>query len=390
MKKILVLNHFPTALPPTSGGTLRYFHIYENLSRFYDVTLLSQTFGNKGGLFHYSSSFREYKVAKDHFYNKIVQDLQHNELTYEFALIIQTELAKHPTLFKNHFKSLYPSSDVVIHESPFLLNYDSYIRKDHKPRVYNSHNHEFMLAEQIWKNKEARSYLPAVFDLEKNLVNNADLVFSTSAIEKKLFAAKYNVDPSKIKLAPNGIHPDGWLPRKEGANKKTLAFFIGADYPPNVEAVGYIVDHLADCCPEMDFLIAGGCCSPFSNAPCKPNVRLLGRVRHKQKIKLLAEADIAINPMFTGAGVNLKTLEYLSAGIPLFSTHCGVRGLELIDKKHYIHAEKKDFASKLNHHAGDHILLRKVAARGQNFVNEHYSWRSIVHRMKGEIDKLLF
>lgn len=390
MKKLLVVNHFPTVLPPTSGGTLRYYHIYEELSHYYDVTLLSQTFGHKGGLFQYSSTFREYKVPKDNFYNKAVIELQHNELTYEFALIIQTKLSNHPTLFKKQFEFLYPSCDLIIHESPFLLSYDSQIGKDHKPRVYNSHNHEYMLADQIWKNKKARSYLPALFKMEKKLVNSAELVFSTSANERSDFIRMYKVDPAKVKIAPNGIHPEEWLPRKKGFNNKTLAFFIGADYPPNIESVGFILDHLADRCPLVNFVIAGGCCTPFLNTPSKPNVKLLGRVRHKQKIKLLAEADLAINPMFTGAGVNLKTLEYLSAGIPLLSTHCGVRGLDLMDRKHFVHAEKEDFASKLNQISADQIFLQKVAADGQNFINRHYTWRSIVQSMKGEIDKLSF
>ncbi|KZE69019.1 hypothetical protein AWM68_01765 [Fictibacillus phosphorivorans] len=390
MKKILVLNHFPTVIPPTSGGTLRYFHIYEELSKFYDVTLLSQTYGHKQGVFQYSQTFREYKVPKDpYYYNKVVQKLQHNELTYEFAMIIQTELANYPTLYKKLYDSLYPLCHLIVHESPFLVEVDSYIRKDHKPRVYNSHNHEYMLADQIWRNEKARNYLPALFKLEKKLVKCADLVFSTSETEKDHFIKMYKANPAKVKIAPNGIDPYGWLLRKEKYNQKPLAFFIGADYPPNIESVDFILHHLADKCTEINFVIAGGCCVPFSHFTTKPNVKLLGRVRNKQKIKLFSESDLAINPMFTGAGVNLKTLEYLSAGVPLFSTLCGVRGLDLTNMKHYIHTEREDFAYKLNRYSNDPNLLQKVATDGQHYINKNYSWNSIVEKMKIEIDALL-
>ncbi|MDM5317337.1 glycosyltransferase family 4 protein [Fictibacillus sp. b24] len=389
MKRLLVLNHFPTVIPPTSGGTLRYFHIYEELSKHFDITLLSQTFGHKQGVFQHSPTFREYKVPKDPYYNKVVQKLQHNELTYEFAMIIQTELSKYPTLFKKHFDTLYPSSHLIVHESPFLLGVDSYIGKDHKPRMYNSHNHEYRLAEQIWKNENARNYLPTLFDLEKKLVTGAELVFSTSENEKNHFTKMYQANPAKVKIAPNGINPYEWLPRKEEFNKKPVAFFIGADYPPNIESVDFIVHHLAERCTQINFVIAGGCCAPFSNSTAKPNIKLLGRVRHKQKIKLFSESDIAINPMFTGAGVNLKTLEYLSAGIPLFSTLCGVRGLNLTNMKHYIHTEREDFAYKLNRYPNDPNFLKKVAAQGQHYINRNYSWNSIVQNMKTEIDKLI-
>ncbi|WP_251323819.1 glycosyltransferase family 4 protein [Fictibacillus nanhaiensis] len=388
MKKLLVLNHFPTVYPPTSGGTLRYFHIYQELSSYYDITLLSQTFNHKGGIFNYSPTFREYKVEKDSFYNQVVQKLQHNELSYEFALIIQTELSKFPCLYKSLFETLYKSSDLIVHESPFLHRYDQHFGKDHKLRVYNSHNHEYKLAEQIWKNEQARHFLPVLFGMEKNLVNGADLVFSTSENERNSFITMYKPNPSKIKLAPNGIHPAAWLPRKKQSNEKPAAFFIGAEYPPNIESVDFIIQHLADRCPEINFVVGGGCCAPFANSS-KPNVKLLGRVRHKQKLRLLAEVDFAINPMFTGAGVNLKTLEFLSAGIPLFSTDCGVRGVELIHMKHYIHAEKKDFADTLNRYHRNQSLLQEISLNGQSYINEKYSWSTIAKQMNGEIQKLI-
>lgn len=388
MKRMLVLNHFPTVYPPTSGGTLRYFHIYQELSLYYDVTLLSQTFSHKGGLFTYSPTFREFKVEKDSNYHKVVQKLQHNELSYEFGLIIQTELAKYPTLLKKQFVSLYETADLIVHESPYLLQYDQYFGKDRKLRIYNSHNHEYKLAHQIWKNNLARDYLPVLFNLEKKLVRGADLVFSTSEEEKNSLITMYNPNSSKIMVAPNGIQPSEWFPRTKSSNKKPTAFFIGADYPPNIEAVDYIINHLADSCPEIQFVVAGGCCTPFANSS-KPNVRLLGRVRHKQKLRLLAEADFAINPMFTGAGVNLKTLEFLSAGLPLFSTEFGVRGLKLIPMKHYIHPEKNNFADTLKQYTTDENVLNEVSLNGQKYINNHFSWKSITKRMQVELNKLM-
>ncbi|MFE1245261.1 glycosyltransferase family 4 protein [Fictibacillus sp. NPDC058756] len=388
MKRILVLNHFPTVYPPTSGGTLRYFHIYQELSSYYDVTLLSQTFGHKGGLFTYSPTFREYKVEKDSFYHEVVGKLQHNELSYEFGLLIQTELSNYPTLLKKQFDSLYDSADLIVHESPYLLQYDQYFGKDRKLRIYNSHNHEYKLAEQIWKNNLARDYLPVLFNLEKKLVRGADLVFSTSEDESNSLITMYTPNPSKIMVAPNGIHTSERLPRIKSSNEKPTAFFIGADYPPNLESVDYIINHLADSCLEIEFVVAGGCCTPFANSS-KPNVKLLGRVRHKHKLRLLAEADLAINPMFTGAGVNLKTLEFLSAGLPLFSTEFGVRGLNLIPMKHYIHAEKNNFADTLKRYTTDKNVLHGVSLNGQKYINNHFSWKSIAKQMNFELKKLM-
>jgi glycosyltransferase involved in cell wall biosynthesis len=385
MKKILVLNHFPTVYPPTSGGTLRYFHIYKELSRYYNVTLLSQTQRNKGSFFEYSPSFTEYKVEKDPLKKQISQALQLGEDNYELELIINVELSSHATIYKKYYDSLYKTSDIIIHESPYLLRYDRYLGFDNKPRIYNSHNHEYVLANQIWKNQNAREYLPFIYELEKKLVEHSNLVFVTSEKERNSFIDMYNKDPKKVKLAPNGIDSNTSLLNKESSNKNLLALFIGANYPPNIEAVNYIIHCLADKCPDIEFLIAGGCCNPFSTV-IKPNIKLLGRVHHKQKLKLFANTDIAVNPMFTGAGVNLKTLEFLSAGIPLFSTDFGVRGLNLIDKEHYIHAEVGDFSDKINQFCKDKKFLKEMSLRSQKYINENYTWSNIAKCIYREIE----
>ncbi|MBM7691477.1 glycosyltransferase involved in cell wall biosynthesis [Peribacillus deserti] len=389
MKKILVLNHFPTIWPPTSGGTLRYFYLYKELSHYFDITLLSQSHEHKGGLFQFSPTFREYKVQKDPQYNELTIDSHSRKSSYEIELIKHFELTKQPSSYRKHFKYFYEKSDLIIHESPYLLNYDVYLGLDQKPRIYNSHNHEYTLASQIWKNEYARKYLPALNKLEKKLVTYADLVFATSEAERDDFISVYRINPKKVKLAPNGIHPKPKVRYKKKKNSRPSAFFIGAEYPPNMEAAEFIIHHLAQKCPDIDFKIAGGCCTPFSNIR-KANVTLLGRVPHNQKLRLFNEADIAVNPMFTGAGTNLKTLEFLSEGIPLFSTQHGVRGLNLIHSKHYIHADKEDFADKINRTVRDKKLLKYLSYQGQKYVYAKFSWSHIAKSIREEIQKLSF
>jgi glycosyltransferase involved in cell wall biosynthesis len=389
MKRILVLNLFPTANPPVSGGQIRCFHIYNKLSQSYDITLLSQSYRNE--TIHFSPTFREYRVQKDPRYNQVTKKLQ-NELQingpiYEFNLIKNIKLSNCPTLYKKYYDALSATSDIIIHESPYMLGYDRQLGLDGKPRIYNSHNHEFLLAKQLWKNAAVKKYLPIVYELENKLVNCADLVFATSEKERDSFIATYNLDPEKVKLAPNGINPEEWIKRHNKSNEKVKAFFIGADYPPNVEAVNYIVNELAVKCPDIDFIIAGACCSSFQKLN-KSNVKLLGKVNHKTKLKLFAKMHIAINPVLSGAGVNLKTLEFLSAGIPLFSTQFGARGLNLIDKKHYFKVDPGDFPDKINKLCHDKRQLKKISLCGQKYINDNYSWSKIAKNIKEEIDNV--
>lgn len=387
MKKILVLNIFPTAYPPSSGGTLRYYHIYNELSRYYDITLLSQS--RESRFVEYSPTFREYRIDRDPMYGTLKKELQLGHAKYERDLVVNLKLSEQSTIYKKAFDQLSIRSDLIIHESPYLLGYDRDIWADHRPRVYNSHNHEYALAREIWTNDQAKVYLPEVYTCEKKLIQLANVTFATSEMERENMIAMYGADPTKIKLAPNGIDlKDRLQNKRKKFNSKPTALFIGADFPPNLESAKYIIKRLADRCPDIQFVIAGGCCRPFHDIH-KRNVQLLGRISHEDKKKQLEDADLAINPMFKGAGVNIKTLEFLSAGIPLFSTAFGVRGLELEDQIHYIRAEKDDFAEKLNQYSHQPKLLSKIARVGQRYIHEHYSWPQIAKRIKSELDPLL-
>ena len=103
------------------------------------------------------------------------------------------KLSRRATIYKQYYDDLYEESDIIIHESPYLLRYDRYMGADHKPRIYNSHNHEYLLAEQIWKHETARIHLQAVYRREKKLVQEADLVFAISEMERNSFLSlSYN------------------------------------------------------------------------------------------------------------------------------------------------------------------------------------------------------
>ncbi|MBS4192694.1 glycosyltransferase family 4 protein [Bacillus sp. FJAT-49705] len=390
MRKILILNIFPIDYPPVSGGTLRYFHLYHKLSNYYDITLLSQLYRphREKKRIDYSPTFREYQIGIESKYHRLINKRLQSAGGYELSLIKSVILSKYPTLFNKYFKTLYKNSDIIIHESPYLIGYDQYLGHDDKLRIYSSHNHEFALANLIWKNSKARGFLPLIYELEKKLVHLADLVFATSEQERESFAAMYDINLNKIKLAPNGINPAEWVKKEEKPDAKLKVFFIGANYPPNIEAVHFIIEQLADNCLNIDFLIAGGCSIPFQSIK-KSNLKLLGTVDNTEKLTLFANADIAINPMFKGSGVNLKTLEFLSAGIPLFSTQCGVRGLNLIDKQHYIHAEKENFAERLIEFSCKKELLKKISLNGQKYINDHYSWGKIAQNMQEEIEHMI-
>jgi glycosyltransferase involved in cell wall biosynthesis len=69
-------------------------------------------------------------------------------------------------------------------------------------------------------------------------------------------------------------------------------------------------------------VIAGECARPRREG----RLLALGFVEHLSP--LLADADIAVNPVESGSGSNVKVAEYVAAGVHVVTTRIGLRGYE--------------------------------------------------------------
>lgn len=392
MRRLLVLNFFPAFTPPGSGGELRYYNLYHKLSRRFDVTLLSPTFPHhRHEVVQHSETFREARIPKEKIHTILHQRLDRERIGPEVSALVCSLSAKSPNSYHRAYLELYPQADVIVHESPYMLEYDLFFGMDKKPRIYNSYNVESLLVEQILEGRNAAKYKKYIRRLEERLLTQCDLCFAVSEDERKVFIEAFGACAEKIALAPNGINPQDYKKSKrvshEG-NQNQSALFFGSYHPPNIVAVDFILNVLADQCPNIDFLIAGNCSRDFETVR-KPNVQLLGRVDEPTKEHLLNTANMAINPMFSGAGTNFKVLEYLSSGLPLVSTELGARGLDLAAGEHFICAERESFAEELLKLADNLELRESVARFGQQFVDGRYSWNSIAEEVYEKIESSL-
>lgn len=61
---------------------------------------------------------------------------------------------------------------------------------------------------------------------------------------------------------------------------------------------------------------------------------------------IYSEIDVAINPVYFGAGVKINSLEALANGIPLISTSHGARGINFKNKRILMLADSDELFSK--------------------------------------------
>ena len=110
------------------------------------------------------------------------------------------------------------------------------------------------------------------------------------------------------------------------------AVFLGSAHMPNVEAVNFIVERLAIDCPDVEFHILGSVCSAIQHAP--KNVTVWGLVDEKTKSAVFELCAIALNPVDTGSGSNVKLADYLLHGLFVVTTHFGQRGYPATIQNH--------------------------------------------------------
>lgn len=174
---------------------------------------------------------------------------------------------------------------------------------------------------------------------EEDCCRGASLIICRAREDMEGFGSAYSLDRTKMLLIPNGCDTShiSFRTRRErqGQRKKLacpkarLALFLGSASSHNLEACQYIFK-FAERLPEVEFLIAGSVSKhPELAALQRPgNVHLLGQLSESVKTMLLECVDIGLNPVTSGAGTNLKVIEYVSAGLEAVSTPLGMKGFE--------------------------------------------------------------
>jgi glycosyltransferase involved in cell wall biosynthesis len=221
--------------------------------------------------------------------------------------------------------------------------------------------------------------------IEQRACNESQIILTTSEHDKCEIATYFSINPKKIVVVPNGTDTKNILPptpEHKISAKKTLnckrkysVLFFGSGHLPNKEAAQYIVNHLAPSLPDFDFLIAGNVSKNIKRT--SSNVTVFGEVTDEMKELILSASDIALNPVISGSGTNLKILEYLSAGIPVISTSVGARGLAIEFDKDIIVVSREKFKDKIIELSQNSALYKNIQHNGRSAVVEKYDWEKI-------------
>jgi glycosyltransferase involved in cell wall biosynthesis len=390
---VAVATTFPVA-PALGGGQVRALNLYRGLSRVFDVELV--TLGSAGT----PQSHRE--LGPGLWEHRVPKSLAHAEresaLEREAGTVVtdvaMPELYRHTPEFLTALRDATEGAHAAVACHPYT--FPALRDVTDIPIWYEAQDVEASLkCNVLGDNEAARHLLAAAERVERDCCRDAEFVWACSEEDAQEFVQRYGCAPDRVLVVPNGVAIDevDYVPmsirrahqRRLRLKPELLAVFIASWHEPNVAGARTLLQ-VAEELPEVDFLIVGSVGFALGADPLPRNVSLMGTVSAGLKQTILSVADVALNPVTTGSGTNLKMLEYFAAGIPVISTRFGARGLGVRAGFHYLVAEPAEFVGALASFGGlDSAELDGLGSAARSHVETRLSWTVIVEALLAHI-----
>lgn len=269
-------------------------------------------------------------------------------------------------IFLPEIKALYPNAKfVMIEEDVMFLSYQ---RK--------------MDQAQGLRKKFAEMRFKSEKKYEVKALKQADLIVLNNPKDEKLVndLKIYNtwywtpyfhsmLDVSRDEQSNNDIIFYGAMHRKE--NRDTVIWFIEN-----------VLNKLSDL--DVRFVIVGSKPSEDLYKYKSERVIITGFVDDVSTY--FRKALCLAAPLVMGAGVKIKVLEAMSAGIPVITNHIGIEGIPAEDKKDYLNCETPDeYVKAITLLYNDRNYGKVIGEHGREFIRSSYNFENDAETFKEKL-----
>lgn len=388
LSKVVVIDMQPIH-PAVGGGRLRLQGLYHNLGKTIEARYI-------GSYDWPGEGYREYRHSESLLEIDVPLSTEHHIAAQALSThlggksVIDMAFSEQGVMSEDYLGRVQEellAADVVIFSHPWVYPLVKDLIRPDQLVIYDSQNVEGFLRAQLLDQSVAEelALLKQVVRDEYLVGMRADWIWACSQEDLLRFNRVYGFDLGKMRVVPNGVMAYGQSsrPSKIDARRELgislqqrLAIFLGSQYGPNVEAATFIVNELAPCCPDHLFVIAGGVGQVVSSV--RPNVIVTGMLSDDQKALWLAAADMALNPMFSGSGTNIKMFEFMAWSMPVITTETGARGIELGGEEAILimPSDTTSFVQAIKR-MDDASVRNKLGEAARFCVERGYAWENI-------------
>jgi glycosyltransferase involved in cell wall biosynthesis len=396
MASIVVASFYP-AYPFRHGGQRRIFFLSRELARDHAVTVVTLARGGPLKYLEFEPNLTIIRVPAERLYAELERHQLHErnvppDVTYSAHW-------NQCRLYQSILRERMRRSSLAISEHPYSLYAIKDAQGDRRmPILYDAHNVE-VIQKKVVVRKPAE-IMPLIRAMEEEIIADSAALAVCTDFDRDTFISGYAVPADKVVVIGNGVdcaavpilsaETRQQYRRRLGLDGRFTALFGGSEYPPNIAAVECILSAAAHL-PDITFAILGTVCNfPGFRRALPANVLMLGQLSEAEKWLAYVVSDLALNPVVSGSGSNVKMFEYAAAGLPILSTDFGARGTGLRPGEHYYPTGLEDFAARLAALVGsDRAALAQVGAAGQRHVRETSDWQVIGQRYRALVADLI-
>ncbi len=372
----MIVSRFP--FPLEKGDKLRAYYQLRELQKYYDVTLVALTDKEitKTQFAEVDQFCKAVVICRLTFFSKafhlIRSFVSQRPLQTGYFYSWKAQRQINQLISDNHFDHIYcqllRTTEYVKnkHSIPKTIDYMDALSAGIKRRVH----HQPWYKKWIFRSEGKRltRYEQHIFDYFEHKV-------IISEQDRQLIQ---HPDSKEIATIPNGIASSFF---EDIGQDRTFDFvFVGnMSYPPNIEAVHYIVENIIPAFQNSTLLVSGS--SPHSsivNLTKKNNsVTLTGWVDDIRTS--YAKGRIFLAPMMIGTGMQNKLLEAMAMKTPCVTTPLANNAIRATHGKEImVGSTAQEIIEVIRELREDDELAEKIASAGANFVRDHYSWEQSV------------
>lgn len=386
--------------PPDSGGKIRDYNLFKEISKKHRVILLSFIEDEKERL---NIEALEPLCKKI----EVIREKNTSKLAL-FTMIFTNLFAEKPVTIAKYYSSemqekirgIFSRDKIdLIHCSHLhMAQYVESIRNI--PKVLDEHNVEFFLIKRYLKEQRNSIKKMLIFFLqylkleryESAIAQKFDHCLAVSDTDKKNLES---IAPNAmVSIISNGVDIDFYEPQHTKAQPDTLVFTGAMDWFPNEDAMLYFFEKIWPLIKRdiknVRFYIVGR----------NPSNKVLNLPRQETGIVVtgyvddvrpyIARSSVYIVPLRIGGGSRLKILEAMAMGQAIVCTSIGCEGLEVTDDENILIAdEPKEFAKKVVALLKDSGLRNKLGVNARRLVENKYSWDTIGKKLNEVYDKIV-
>jgi polysaccharide biosynthesis protein PslH len=226
-----------------------------------------------------------------------------------------------------------------------------------KPILYRSHNIEYLYYQRLFSSATGLSKIRRFLSknhmerYEKNILRRSTLFYDISPDDLKFWKSQ-GFNNSRY-LPPLAEFYESDILHEENHNIEYDIVFLGNLYSNNNVAgitwfITEVVPKVRLKLPNAKILIAGAKPVEKIKKLCQQQEYLYLHMNPVSATKIYRSGRIFVNPVLTGSGVSIKSVEMLVFGKPIVSTSQGIAGLpEVLTQYFHIANDSQSFADQI-------------------------------------------